>query len=93
MATFLPIFGKKITGFEIWKRFGGGLEHPNIWLFDHFNRQTNYGRHTKTIFGEGSQRQHENEQFHQFHKFAGKAPKNVFSGCDLGKICQWSGGH
>ena len=31
MATFLPNFGKKITGFEIWKRFGGGLEHPNIW--------------------------------------------------------------
>ena len=31
MATFLPDFGQKITGFEIWKRFGGGLEHPNIW--------------------------------------------------------------
>ena len=31
MATFLPNLGKKITGFEIWKRFGRGLEHPNIW--------------------------------------------------------------
>jgi hypothetical protein len=31
MATFLPNLGKKITGFEIWKRFGGGLKDPNIW--------------------------------------------------------------
>jgi hypothetical protein len=30
MATFLPNLGKRITGFEIWKRFGGGLKDPNI---------------------------------------------------------------
>jgi hypothetical protein len=30
-TTFLPNLGKKITGFEIWKRFGGGLKDPNIW--------------------------------------------------------------
>ena len=28
----------KITDFDIWKGFGGGLEHPNIWIFDHLNR-------------------------------------------------------
>jgi hypothetical protein len=22
---------QKITGFEIWKSFGGGLKDPNIW--------------------------------------------------------------
>ena len=31
MATFLPNLGKKITDFEIWKRFGSGLKYPNIW--------------------------------------------------------------
>jgi hypothetical protein len=31
MATFLPNLGKKITDFEIWKRFGGSLKDPNIW--------------------------------------------------------------
>ncbi len=31
MATFLLNFGKKITRFEILKRFGRGLEQPNIW--------------------------------------------------------------
>jgi hypothetical protein len=25
-------FRQKITGFEIWKGFGGDLEHPNIWI-------------------------------------------------------------
>jgi hypothetical protein len=25
---------KKITGFEIWKGFGGDLEHPNIWILN-----------------------------------------------------------
>jgi hypothetical protein len=38
MATFFPNFYKKITGFEIWKRFGGGLKEPNIWLFGYLNR-------------------------------------------------------
>jgi len=27
---------QKITGFDIWKGFGDDLEHPNIWLFEHF---------------------------------------------------------
>ena len=31
MATFCPNFGKKITDFDIWKRFGSGLKDPNIW--------------------------------------------------------------
>jgi hypothetical protein len=31
MVTFLPNLVKKITGFAIWKRFGGGLKDPNIW--------------------------------------------------------------
>ena len=31
MEAFLPNLSKKITGFEIWKRFGGGLKDPNIW--------------------------------------------------------------
>jgi len=30
MSTFFQILTKKITDFEIWKGFGGGLEHPNI---------------------------------------------------------------
>ena len=28
----------KITDFDIWKGFGRGLEHPNIWIFEHLNR-------------------------------------------------------
>jgi len=31
IATFLPNLGEKITGFELWKRFGGSLKDPNIW--------------------------------------------------------------
>jgi hypothetical protein len=27
MATFLPNLGKKVTDFEIWKRFGGGSKY------------------------------------------------------------------
>ena len=38
MATFFPNFDKKITNFVIWKGFGGGLEHPNIWIFEYLNR-------------------------------------------------------
>ena len=33
-----PNLDKKITGFEIWKGFGGDLDHPNIWIFEHLNR-------------------------------------------------------
>jgi hypothetical protein len=32
------LFSKKFTGFDIWKGFGGDLEHPNIWLFEHLDR-------------------------------------------------------
>jgi len=38
MSTFFSKFWQKITDFEIWKGFGGGLEHPNIWMFEHLNR-------------------------------------------------------
>jgi hypothetical protein len=31
-------FRQKNTGFDIWKGFGGNLEHPNIWIFEHLNR-------------------------------------------------------
>jgi hypothetical protein len=38
MVTFFPNLDKKITDFEIWKGFGGGLEHQNNWIFEHLNR-------------------------------------------------------
>jgi hypothetical protein len=38
MSTFFPNVVKKITDFKIWKGFGGGLEHPNILIFEHLNR-------------------------------------------------------
>jgi hypothetical protein len=31
-------FRQKITDFDIWNGFGGGLEHPNIWIFERLNR-------------------------------------------------------
>ena len=37
-VDIFPNFDKKIIDFNIWKGFGGGLEHPNIWIFEHFNR-------------------------------------------------------
>jgi len=30
-GDFSSKFRQKITGFEIWKRFGYGLKHSNIW--------------------------------------------------------------
>jgi hypothetical protein len=44
-ADVSPKFRQKITGFKIWKRFGGSLKDPNIWYFEHLNRKTNYGSH------------------------------------------------
>jgi len=29
---------EKITGFDIWKGFGSDLEHPNIWIFEHYQQ-------------------------------------------------------
>ena len=37
-VDFFPNFDKKITDFNIWKGFGGGLEYPNIWIFENLNR-------------------------------------------------------
>ena len=37
-VDLFPKFDKKITDFEISNGFGGGLEHPNIWIFEHLNR-------------------------------------------------------
>ena len=37
-GDFFPNLDKKITDFEIWEGFGGGLEHPNILIFEHLNR-------------------------------------------------------
>jgi hypothetical protein len=44
-VDFFPNLDKKITGFKIWKGFGGDLEHLNIWIFEHLNRLMNYGIH------------------------------------------------
>jgi hypothetical protein len=38
VSTFSQILTKKIKDFNIWKGFGGGLEYPNIWIFEHLNR-------------------------------------------------------
>jgi hypothetical protein len=37
-VDFFSNLDKKITGFEIWKGFGGDFEHLNIWIFEHLNR-------------------------------------------------------
>ena len=39
---FFPSLANIITDFKIWKGFGGNFEHPNIWIFEHVNRETNY---------------------------------------------------
>ncbi len=38
MSTLFPNLNKKITGFNIWKGFGGDLEDTNIWFFEHLDR-------------------------------------------------------
>ena len=44
-GDFFPNLDKKITCFKIWKGFGGDLEHPDIWIFEHLSRYMNYGSH------------------------------------------------
>jgi hypothetical protein len=39
------IFRQKITGFDIWNRFGSNLEVPNIWIFGYLDRKNNHGSH------------------------------------------------
>lgn len=56
MVTFLnfPVFERKITDFDIWKRFVGDFEEPNILSYEHLERWMHYGSHlflfTKIIY-------------------------------------------
>ena len=38
MAAFFQIQTKKTQIFEIWKGFGGSLEHPTIWIFEQIDK-------------------------------------------------------
>lgn len=38
-------YSQKNYRFNIWKGFGCDLEHPNIWLFEHLDREMSYGSH------------------------------------------------